>query len=126
MRDLYSNIGVVEVLAPAVQTATVATTGVDVEGFEGLVFNIETGALVGSAEFSVTLNDSPDNSTWTAVDSSLYDSNAPAILAADTSYKVGYRGWQRYVQAVLTLASGTSLVIGVTAIKGFPHFRPTP
>ncbi|QGM46653.1 hypothetical protein [Methylocystis heyeri] len=124
MRDLYSNVGVVQALAPAVQSATVDTAAIDLEGFEGLAFIIETGALVGAAEFSVSLQDSADGTTFNAVDPTLVDSNAPQYLAADASYKVGYRGFNRYVQAVLTLVSGTSLVIGVTALKGFPHSAP--
>jgi hypothetical protein len=124
LRDLYSNLGVVQALAPAVQAATVNSSSIDVLGFEGAIFVVETGALVGAAAFSVALQDSPDGASWTAVDPSLYDSNAPSALAAGASYKLGYRGYQRYVRAVFTLASGTSLVIGATAVKGFPRLAP--
>ena len=53
------------------------------------------------------------------------DSNAPATLAAASTYKLGYRGFKRYVRLALTKAGGTSIAAGAVAVLGHAQNRPT-
>ncbi|MDS9467939.1 hypothetical protein RGQ15_10215 [Paracoccus sp. MBLB3053] len=124
MRDLYSNIAAFQALAPAVQTAAAQGPAIDLLGAGRVAFVVNTGAIAGSGDFGATLQESDDGSTgWTAVAADEMDSNAPATLAATSVYRLGYRGYKRYVRFSLTRASGTSIAAGATAIIS-PYSRP--
>ncbi len=124
MRSIAANIGAKSAIDPAVQSATVIGTGIDTLGFNSLAFLVQTGAVAGSGAFGASLEDSDDNVTFTAVAADQVKTNAPAVLAASSTYKLGYHGFKRYVRPVLTKASGTSIAAGVTAVMGHAAQRP--
>lgn len=122
MRDLYSNITAIPALAPAVQSAAGQGAAIDTLGAGKLAFVVTTGAADGN--FGVKLQESDNGSTgWTDVAADQVDSTAPATLAADSAYRLGYRGWKRYVRLSLTKASGTSIAAGAVAVI-VPQTRP--
>lgn len=124
MRDLYSNISARSALVPAVQSASVNGTAVDLKDVTAAAFVVNTGAIVSAGDFSAKLQDSDDGSTgWTDVDSAQVDSNAPATLEADSAYRLGYRGFKQFARLVLTKAGGTSIAAGAVAILD-PLDRP--
>ena len=126
MRDLYSTIAALPALAPAVQSAAVQGAAIDTHGAGRMAFVVNTGAIAGSGDFGVTIQESDTGtSAWTNVDADQIDSNAPATLAANASYRLGYRGWKRYVRLSLTKAGGTSIAAGAAAVI-VPHSRPAP
>ncbi len=124
MRSIAANIGAKSAIDPAVQTANINGTGIDTFGFNSLAFIVQTGAIAGSGAFGVSLEDSDDNATFAAVAADQVKTNAPAVLAASSTYKVGYHGYRRYVRPVLTKASGTSIAAAVSAILGNAAQRP--
>lgn len=126
MRDLYSNIGAVLALAPAVKTAAGEGPAIDTKGFGSVAILVNTGAVAGSGDFGVKLQES-DTTTggdFTDADAAVVDSNAPATLAASSTYKLGYRGFKRYVRLALTMAGGTSIAAGAVAVLGQAQSRP--
>jgi hypothetical protein len=127
MRDLASNIGAVQAIAPAVQSATVESSEVDLVGFNSAAVIISTGAIAGSGAFSAKVQeadfvDSPPD--FDDVDASQLIGTLPATLEANKVYRVGYIGNHRYIRVVLTKASGTSIAAGVVVVKGDPAERP--
>lgn len=125
MRDLYSNIGVVLALAPAVQAAAADGVAVDTKGFNRLAFVVNTGAIVGSGDFGLKLQESDaSGSGFADVSAAQVDSNAPATLTASGSFKLGYRGTKRYVRLSLTKVGGTSIALGASAVLGDPADAP--
>src|SRR5690606_18111526 len=109
MRDLYSNIGAVLALAPAVKTAAGEGPAIDTKGFGSVAFVVNTGAIAGAGDFGVKLqeSDTPTSGDFADAAADVVDTNAPATLAASSSYKLGYRGFKRYVRLALTMAGGT-------------------
>lgn len=124
MRDLSHNISAVQALAPAVQSAAIDGPAIDLLGFESVAFVINTGAIVSSGDFGVKIGESDDGSTFTDASASVIDSTAPATLAAASAYKLGYRGFKRYVRLSLTKAGGTSIAAGAVAVKARANKRP--
>ncbi len=117
MRDLYSNIGAVQAIAPAVQAAAADGITVDLKGSKAVAFVVNTGAVVGSGDFGVVIHESDaSGSGFAAADAAFVDSNAPATLAAASTYRLGYRGSKRYVRLQLTKAGGTSIALGAVAV----------
>lgn len=126
MRDLYSNIGVVQALTPAVQAAAGDGAAIDLLGNNRVAFLVNTGAIVGSGDFGVKLQES-DTATagdFTDAPEELVDSNAPETLAAASAYKLGYRGHKRFVRLALTKAGGTSIAAGAIALLGDAASKP--
>lgn len=124
-RDLYSNIGVVSLVAPAVITATNTATGVDLRDFNSATVVINTGAIAGSGNFTPKLQESDESAAnYTDVAASDLLGSFPTALAADTAYKVGYKGNKRYIRTVLTLNSGTSIAVSAVAIRGHANLAP--
>ena len=124
MRDLYSNISAISALSPAVQSAAGQGAAIDTLGAGRLAFVVNTGAIAGSGDFGVKLQESDTGSSgWTDVAADKVDSSAPATLEADSTYRLGYRGWKRYVRLSLTKAGGTSIAAGAAAIIS-PNTRP--
>lgn len=125
MRDLYSNISAVLALVPAVKTAAGDGVAIDTHGFGSIAFVVNTGAIAGAGDFGVKLQESDaSGSGFTDVVASQVDSNAPATLAASSAYKLGYRGFKRYVRISLTTAGGTSIAAGAVAVLGDAQKRP--
>lgn len=125
-KDLYSNFAQTVAVVPAVLTATNTSAGVDLAGFESAAVLINTGALVGAAVFNVTLEESDaSGSGYAAVAASKIQGTLPTPLAASSVYKLGYLGDKRYIRTVMTLASGTSLVVGAVVLKGNARTKPS-
>lgn len=126
MRDLYSNIGAELALVPAVKSAAGEGPAIDLLGFESISFVVATGAIVSDGDFGVKVQESDiaDSGGFGDAPASAVSSNAPATLAASSSYKLGYRGSKRYVRLALTKAGGTSIAAGAVAVKGNPLTAP--
>ena len=124
MRDITQNIGTVLAIAPAVQTATVNGAPIDTTNFESAAIVISTGAIVGAGNFTAKIQDSQDGTNFADVAAQFLVGSLPAALAASSTYKQGYLGAARYIRAVLTLNSGTSIVAGAVAVLGNPKVAP--
>ncbi len=126
MRDIASNIGAVPALAPAVQAAATTGAAIDTKGFGSLAIVVNTGAIAGDGDFGVKLQDSDTTTSGDFADAAadVVDSNAPATLEASSTYKLGYRGFKRYVRIALTKAGGTSIAAGAVAVLGQAQSRP--
>lgn len=126
MRDLYSNIGTAPALAPAVKTAAGVGAAIDTKGFGSVAFVVNTGAVAGDGDFGIVVQESDTTTSgdFTDADASVVDSNAPATLAANSSCRLGYRGFKRYVRVSLTKAGGTSIAAGASAVLGHPIEAP--
>jgi hypothetical protein len=126
MRDLFSNIAAKLALAPAVQSAAVQGPAIDTLGFDSLAFTVNTGAIVSAGDFGVKVQES-DTTTggdFTDAAADVVDSNAPATLAANSTYKLGYTGHKRYARLALTKAGGTSIAAGASGVLGNASSRP--
>lgn len=126
-RDLKHNIKVVQGTAPAVLTAHATSAAIDTASHESVTLTIQTGAIVGSGNFTPKLQHSNTTESGDFVDVTDIDliGEFPAVLAANTAYAVGYRGARRYVRSVLTLNSGTSIAAGTAVILGHARHAPT-
>lgn len=126
MRDLASNISVTLALAPAVKTGAGDGIAIDTRGFDSVAFIVNTGAIAGAGDFGVKVQES-DTATggdFTDAAAAVVSSNAPATMAAASTYKVGYTGFKRYVRLQLTTAGGTSIAAGAVAVLGHATQRP--
>lgn len=126
MRDMYSNIGAVLALVPAVKTAAGEGPAIDLRGFNRAAIVVTTGAIVSDGDFGVKLqeSDTTDNGDFADAVADVVTSNAPATLEANAAYKLGYTGYKRYVRLALTKAGGTSIAAGAVAVLGDALNRP--
>lgn len=126
MRDLYSNIGAVLALSPAVKSAAGEGPAIDTLGFNRVAIIVNTGAVAGDGDFGLKLQESNSATpeTFTDADAVMVDSNAPTTLEANTAYKLGYTGFKRYVRVALVKAGGTSIAVGAVAILSDASQRP--
>jgi hypothetical protein len=126
MRDIVSNIGAVQVVAPAVFTGNNTSAAIDLSGFGSAALVVNTGAIAGDGSFSIVLQESDETTggSFTPVAADDMIGEFPSPLSADSTVKVGYIGNRRYVRAVLTRASGTSLALGAVLVKGNPRHAP--
>lgn len=126
MRDLAHNIAAVQVVVPAVLSATDTSSAIDLKGFDGAAVVINTGAIASSGNFTPKLQESDTTATEDFDDVAAGDliGTFPSVLEASSVYKVGYIGNKRYVRTVLTKNSGTSIAAGAVIIKGYAQERP--
>lgn len=138
MRDLANSVSVAQSLAPAVRTADANGDGVDLQGFESATIVVDTGAegvtLSSSVKIDFILEDSSDDSTYSAVTSNnlvtdgavdssgiflTLDANAETPQVAS----IGYVGGKRYVRvkADFTGSHSTGTPVSATVIKGHPR-----
>lgn len=127
MRDLYSNISATLALVPAVKTAAGVGPAIDLQGARSVAFIVTTGAIVSAGDFGVKVQESDTTETGDFTDAAaeVVDTDAPATLAASSAYRLGYRGFKRYVRLALTTAGGTSIAAGAVAVIE-PLTRPVP
>lgn len=126
-RDLVSNIAAEVSLLPLLRDATASGSGVDLRGFESAVVQFQIGTITDGA-FALSVEESDDDSTYTAVDSDdlIGSFVAAGSSADDTVQQVGYRGDARYIRAVVTVTGSPSTggTVGATVIKGHPAQAP--
>lgn len=125
-RDLVHNLGVVQVVAPAVLSATNTSEALDTLGFSSFALVINTGAIASAGDFTPKLQHSHTTTAEDFVDVPAGDliGTFPTTMAAASVYKVGYVGPRRYLRTVLTKNGGTSIAAGVVLMKGHAASRP--
>lgn len=134
MQDLHNKIDVKRGLSPSAavtdNTAFVSQVLDMRYGIEAAEFIILTGSLADAdATFTVLVEDSPNNSTFTAVDDKfLLGTEALAsftFAADDRVFKIGYVGTKAYVRVTITPAanSGNCFIAGVWVT--LPVITPT-
>ncbi|MGY4288882.1 hypothetical protein ACVWXO_008102 [Bradyrhizobium sp. LM2.7] len=110
-----------------VQTSQVA----DLLGYDSCMLAMVTGTLSDAdAAFAVTVEESDDNSTFTAAAAAdLIGTTALAsfdFAADNVCRKIGYRGTKRYVRAKITPANNTgNLFVAGVWVLGHPNRQPT-
>ena len=139
-KDLANNLLMTQVLDPATTSATVNTAGLDMKGATGGMINVLIGesgdTLSSTVKWDLILQDSDDNSSFSAVtsntDVSFADVDSSGIFATidaaaedDASYAIGYNGAKRYVRVAITKtgthSNGTPIgAVGIT----MPIHRP--
>jgi len=139
-KDLANNLLMTQVLDPATTSATVNTAGLDMKGASGGMINVLIGesgdTLSSSVKWDLILQDSDDDSSYSAVtsntDVSFADVDSSGIFATidaaaedDASYAIGYNGTKRYVRVACTKTgthtNGTPIgAVGIT----MPIHRP--
>lgn len=126
MRDIVHNIKAVNAVTPAVRSASVDGDAVDLKGFDSVALVVTTGAVTGSGNMTVKLQESDESgSGFTDVDADhLQGVGLADPLVASSTTKIGYRGFKRYVRPALTLNSGTSVTVGAIFILGHAVDRP--
>lgn len=126
MKDGISGIGVVASLAPAVVTATTKGSHADLQGFNSATLIVNTGAIAGDGLYDVRLqeSDTTTDGDFTDVAAGNLLGTLPAALAATSVYKQGYKGTKRYIRAVITKQSGTSIAAGAVIVRGGPYDAP--
>jgi len=138
MRDLANSVAAIQSIAPVTGTSDANGTGVDLQGFESAVVVVNTGiegdTLSSSVKIDFKLEDSSDNSTFSAVtaatsvtDGTVDSSGIFLTLDANTETPqittIGYVGGARYIRVVAdftgTHSNGTPMAASV--VKGHPH-----
>lgn len=126
MKDIHSGFGVRLALGAAIVSATATSVAVDLQGFNGVLAVVNTGAIVSSGDFTAKLQES--NTTTSGDFTDVADTDLlgafPASLAAESVVKVGYVGSKRYVRTMVTKNSGTSVAASITLVLGHPHDAP--
>ncbi|QFQ88712.1 hypothetical protein F8A10_14725 [Paracoccus kondratievae] len=126
MKDGISGLSLVASLVPAVVTATTKGSHADLQGYNAATLIITTGAIAGDGLFDVKLQhaDTTDDGDFSDVAAADLQGTLPAALEADTVCKQGYKGNKRYIRAVITKTSGTSIAAGAIFALGHPHDAP--
>ena len=126
MKDGISGLGLIASLAPAVVTATTSGTHADLQGYDSATLVVHSGAIAGDGLFDAKLQHSDTTTVGDFVDVPVSDllGALPAALAANEVYKQGYKGSKRYIRAVITKTSGTSIAAGAVFALGHPYDAP--
>jgi tetrahydromethanopterin S-methyltransferase subunit D len=128
MRDIKSNIKRVSSLAPQSVTAATNGTGIDRFGFESAAVSFNCGAIGGTTpSYTLEVQESDDNATFTAVAAKDLQSAAPVVTTTNAGVStIGYLGAKRYIRPVVKAVTGTSptLLIEASVILGHPRNRP--
>lgn len=140
MKDMYSNVAVVEAIAAATLAADNTPAAIDLAGYNSAMIVLSVGA--GGITFSDTnkiefvLTHSDDDTTYTAV--ALADVQGPtsvttgivkslvAAHAAGTVDRIGYIGGKRYLKLLADFSGthGTGTPIAACVVKGHPALYP--
>jgi len=144
MRDMYSRYKAVQSLEPLIRTTGTANGAtVDLRGYEGALIIASVGqtaeTLAAGTDIEFRVQESSDDSTWTAVaDADLIHYVAGRLAVAGTFalidsnsedvavYQTAYRGTKRYIRIVAVTtncATGTSsagVVVLDVAARNYP------
>ena len=126
MRDIVHNIKAVLAAPAATRSASFNGDPVDLKGFDSVALVVNTGAVSGAGDMTVKLQESDTTTSgdFTDVPAARLQGAIASPLVTATTAKIGYRGFKRYLRAVLTLNSGTSVSVAATFILGNAADRP--
>jgi len=139
MHDLHNNIKTTVGVAPvaAGTTGTGQVGGIiDTQGYGGVEFVIDYGAITSSAAtFTVLVKEGDVTGTMTSVaDANLLGTEALAGIGAaarvdgsteNVSKRIGYKGGKRYAQCGVVNTATAGTPIAVTAVLHSPNVVPT-
>jgi hypothetical protein len=135
VRDLANHLHTARALSPVAagtDNTAMVSQKLDLLGYESAMLAIMIGANTDAdATFTVLIEDSPDNTNFTAVDDAyLIGTEVLASFQFDDdneTRKIGYVGTQRYLRATITPANNAAGNIFVAAIwiLGKPNRQPT-
>ena len=142
MFDLKNNIKLVESLNAIVKDADTNSTGIDTQGSNSAMVMVNVGApgitFSGTNKVDIKLEDSADNSSFTAVTNNNFVTGGTVDSAGiwqtidangecNAVYGLGYVGPERYIRVVLDFSGthGTGTVFGVTGALGNLESSPT-
>lgn len=125
-RGLTDNIEDLQTIAPAVATVSVDGTACDLRGAQSAAVLFSFGAIAGAGNMTVKVQESDTTTggdfTDVAADQLEGTIATPAITAS--RQRIGYKGYKRYIRAVATLNSGTSVAVAATVVRGSLDFKP--
>lgn len=127
IRDLVQKVSAAPSVSPQVLTdGTVEGATVDMQNFESAVVVVVSGTITDGTH-TPSMEDSPDDSTWTAVAAGDLIGSFTAIAAAndDEIQEVGYKGSERYIRAkVVTASATTGGLVAAAIVRGDPRTIP--
>ena len=137
MKDLHNNIEVVSILNPIGIAATATYTDIDLAGWNSAELVIHIGldaALDASNKWVFTLKDSPDGTTYTAIETA--DMLGVTVVAGviltidstdedNTVYHFGYVGGQRYLELICTETGTLTGPMAISLVKSHAQDSPT-
>lgn len=130
MFDLHNNIKVLGDAVARIADNTATTVTLDRKDHLSAEFLIALGTIADAdVTFTALVEDSSDNSTWTAVaDDFLLGTEAGLGLQFDSDNKtgkIGYAGAERYVRVTLTPANNSGNAdIAIVGLGGHPKVSP--
>lgn len=127
-KDLYNITKGKPAVVPAVYTAAITGSGVDLMGYEGATVHVEVGVRTDSS-FQMALQESSDNSTYTAVAAGNIIGSQPLVSGMSNHiYEFGYKGTKRYIKPTFTFKAGAEsagAAISVNIVRGFKRHGPS-
>ena len=127
IRDVVQKTKLAISVSPQVLTdGTVDGASVDTQNFDSAMVHVTSGTVTDGTH-TPSLEDSPDNSAWTAVAAGDLTGAFTAIAAAndDEVQEVGYIGSERYLRAVVvTTGATTGALVGANIVLGDPRTLP--
>lgn len=126
--DNISSVKVLQSLAPAVRTAAGNGTGVDRAGYDAVGIVISSGTVTDGTSYAFEVQESDDNTTFTAVADADLIGTEPTLAAADDNVvrELGYRGIKRYVRVAITSVAGVTSggAFAAYVVLGKPRVLP--
>lgn len=127
-RDLYNNVATVQSLAPAARTASANGSSADLQDYDAALIVVSFGTWTDGTH-TIEVQESDDDSTFTAVADAHLQGTEPVVDAADEDeviHELGYIGYKRYIRVATTVATATTgAVYGASIVRGNPNQAPT-
>jgi hypothetical protein len=125
--DLVNDFNANRSLSIATRTnGTVNGTGVDLANYDGAAVVVFSGTMTDGS-VAITIEESADNSAWSAVAAADRIGSLPTIASTDddTVFEFGYKGILRYLRVVAVTSGATSGgTFGALIVRGQPRVKP--
>lgn len=124
-KDLFTITKPTTTFPPAARTASANGSSADRKFNESAIVVLNVGVWTDGT-FTFALQESDDDTTFTAVSASQIQGALPVVSDAttnNTSFHIGYLGNKRYLRLAVTAAGTTTgAIFGATIIEDFPRF----
>lgn len=131
-RSVYNTMVAATTILPAAARTT-TTTGATVDrmmssgGFRSAMVVVHAGTVTDGTH-TVEVQDSPNDSDWTAVAAEFLQGAEPALTSSNDEqvHEIGYTGHQRYLRVVVTVSGSpaTGGVYSAVVLLGWPRSMP--